>query len=87
MTVEELSLEGRSEIRSPQRIKINLQELEGPQTLSVVDGKWELQGGYRIGQAPSLTFWWSGDVAGDTRDPSAVDPALADQLRALGYLE
>lgn len=87
LSVEGLSLEGRREIRSPQKTKVDLQSLEGPRTLSLADGNWELQEGFRMGQTPSLSFWWKGDVGVGSHDPSAADRELADQLRALGYVE
>lgn len=87
LIVEEMSVEGRPEAALPKPVQVDLQQREDSQALSLADGGWKLQKGYRMGQTPSLTFWWTGEVAVGTRDPSAKDPELADQLRALGYLE
>lgn len=87
LSVEGLSLEGRREIRSPQKLEVDLPSMEGPRTLSLTDGNWELQEGFRMGQTPSLSFWWKGDVGVGSRDPSTGNAELADQLRALGYVE
>lgn len=87
LRVEGLGLEGRPEIGAPPSMRIDVQEIEGAQTVSLVDGKWKLEQGYRTGRGPSLTFWWSGEATVSTSDPSADDPQLANQLRALGYVD
>lgn len=87
LKVEELRLEGRSEIVAPESMRIDVQEFEGVQTVSLVDGKWELEQGYRTSRSPSLTLWWSGEATAGTSDPSADDPQLVNQLRALGYVD
>lgn len=86
LTVEGLSLEGRPEIGSG-TTEVDLQRLGSPRTLSLADGDWELQKGFRMGQTPSLSFWWKGDVGMGSLDPSVADSQLADQLRDLGYVE
>lgn len=86
LRIENLAVEGRPEIESSASVELDPRALEGAQTLSLVDGKWELQNGYRPSQVPSLTFWWSSDVAVGATDLAAKDPELAGQLRALGYM-
>jgi arylsulfatase A-like enzyme len=87
VTVEALDVEGRSGVRPPTSFDLDLNDLVAPRNLYLAGDRWELTDDHGLGDTTGLTFRWNGNLRLTRAEGPAMDRALNDQLRALGYIQ